>query len=78
MTKKSIAAFLRRHKGNPDLNCDAGGGEAGQNKTRQAQCETTASEEHANDQFAPDLYCKGANAGPPSFGLHLTGMPTAL
>ena len=77
MTKKSIAAFLRRHKGNPDLNCDAGGGEAGQNKTRQAQCETTTSEEHANDQFAPDLLLQRC-AGRPSSGLHLAGMLTAL
>src|SRR6476646_7437672 len=49
-TKKSIA-FLRRHKGKRDPKCDTGGRKAGQNKTRQTQRETTASDEHTNNQF---------------------------
>src|SRR5262249_26064537 len=49
-TKKSIA-FLRRHKGKRDPKRDTGGREAGQNETPQAHRETTASDEHTNNQF---------------------------
>src|SRR5215467_12383282 len=48
VTSKKSIAFLRRHKGKRDPKRDTGGREAGQNETRQAQRETTASDEHTN------------------------------